>query len=52
MEKILYLCDKYDVILLEDVCESMGSKYTGKYLGSFGFASFYSIVIILSMDLM
>jgi CDP-6-deoxy-D-xylo-4-hexulose-3-dehydrase len=43
MEKILYLCEKYDVILLEDVCESMGSKYSGKYLGSFGFASFYSM---------
>jgi CDP-6-deoxy-D-xylo-4-hexulose-3-dehydrase len=43
MEKIIELCDKYDVILLEDVCESMGSKYQNKYLGSFGFASFFSM---------
>ncbi len=43
MEKIMELCDKYDVILLEDVCESMGSKYDGKYLGTFGFASFFSM---------
>jgi len=43
MEKILSLCEKYNVILLEDVCESMGSKYQGKYLGSFGFASFFSM---------
>jgi len=43
MEKVIDLCEKYEVILLEDVCESMGSKYQGKYLGSFGFASFYSM---------
>jgi CDP-6-deoxy-D-xylo-4-hexulose-3-dehydrase len=42
MSEIINLCEKYDVILLEDVCESMGSKYQGKYLGSFGFASFFS----------
>jgi len=43
MEKVVDLCEKYEVILLEDVCESMGSKYQNKYLGSFGFASFYSM---------
>ena len=43
MEKIVDLCDKYDVVLLEDVCESMGSKYGVKYLGTFGFASFFSM---------
>jgi len=43
MEKIMSLCEKYNVILFEDVCESMGSKYQGKYLGSFGFASFFSM---------
>jgi len=43
MERIISLCEKYDVILFEDVCESMGSKYQGKYLGSFGFASFFSM---------
>jgi CDP-6-deoxy-D-xylo-4-hexulose-3-dehydrase len=43
MDKILSLCEKYDVVLFEDVCESMGSKYQGKYLGSFGLASFFSM---------
>jgi CDP-6-deoxy-D-xylo-4-hexulose-3-dehydrase len=43
MEKVVSLCEKYDVVLFEDVCESMGSKYQGKYLGSFGFASFFSM---------
>jgi CDP-6-deoxy-D-xylo-4-hexulose-3-dehydrase len=43
MEKIINLCKKYDVTLFEDVCESMGSKYHNKYLGSFGLASFFSL---------
>ena len=43
MKKIVALCKKYNVLLLEDTCESMGSKYKGKYLGSFGLASFYSL---------
>ena len=43
MDKIVALCEKYDVTLFEDVCESMGSKYNDKYLGSFGYASFFSM---------
>ena len=43
MKEVVELCEKYNVILLEDVCESMGSKYQGQYLGSFGFASFFSM---------
>ena len=43
MGRVVELCDKYDVILLEDVCESMGSKYKEKYLGTFGLASFFSM---------
>lgn len=43
MLEVAKLCSKYDVILLEDVCESMGSQYQQQYLGSFGFASFFSM---------
>jgi CDP-6-deoxy-D-xylo-4-hexulose-3-dehydrase len=43
MNKVVSLCEKYDVLLLEDVCESMGSKCQGEHLGSFGFASFFSM---------
>jgi CDP-6-deoxy-D-xylo-4-hexulose-3-dehydrase len=43
MDKVVELCNKYNVILLEDVCESMGSKYKEKYLGTFGLASFFSM---------
>ena len=37
------MCEKYDVILLEDICESMGSKHNNKYLGAYGFASVFSL---------
>jgi CDP-6-deoxy-D-xylo-4-hexulose-3-dehydrase len=43
MNRIVELCKKYDVLLLEDACESMGSKYKGEYLGTFGLASFFSM---------
>ena len=42
MKKIQTLCEKHDVILLEDVCESTGSKYKGKKLGTFGAMSVFS----------
>jgi CDP-6-deoxy-D-xylo-4-hexulose-3-dehydrase len=42
MDRIVELCKKYDVILLEDVCESAGSSYKGQKLGTFGLASFFS----------
>lgn len=42
MEKVVNLCEKYDVILLEDACESMGSKYRKRKLGTFGKMSSFS----------
>ena len=42
MDEIVKLCSKYDVILLEDTCESMGCKYKGKNLGTFGKMSTFS----------
>ena len=43
MNKIVELCKKYNVELIEDVCESMGSKYQGKKLGTFGSVSLFSL---------
>jgi len=42
MNEIVRLCEKYNVILLEDVCESMGSKYKDQKLGTFGLMSTFS----------
>lgn len=40
--KIQELCKKYEVILLEDNCESLGTEYKGIKLGNFGLMSSYS----------
>ena len=36
MDRIMYLVKKYDLILLEDCCDALGSTYDNKPLGSFG----------------
>jgi CDP-6-deoxy-D-xylo-4-hexulose-3-dehydrase len=42
MDEILSLCDENDIYLLEDTCESVGSKYKEKKLGTFGTMSSFS----------
>lgn len=36
MDKIVELCKKHDVTLIEDAAESLGTYYKGKHTGSFG----------------
>ena len=36
MDKLMELVKKYDLILLEDCCDALGSTYDNKPLGSFG----------------
>lgn len=43
MNRIMDLKNKYDFLLLEDVCESFGSKYKKQNLGSFGDLSVFSL---------
>lgn len=42
IEKIKSICEKKNIILIEDTCESLGSKFKNKYLGSFGDFGTYS----------
>jgi CDP-6-deoxy-D-xylo-4-hexulose-3-dehydrase len=42
MERIIQLCNKYEVVLLEDNCESQGTSYQGIKLGNFGLMSSFS----------
>ena len=42
MDKIVKLCSDYDVILLEDTCESLGCEYKKTKLGTFGIMSSFS----------
>jgi CDP-6-deoxy-D-xylo-4-hexulose-3-dehydrase len=43
MVELVELCKLHNVFLLEDVCESLGSKHNNQYLGTFGYASFFSL---------
>ena len=41
MDELVKICKKKKLILFEDTCESLGTKYKSKYLGNFGdFASY------------
>ncbi|MDC2970853.1 DegT/DnrJ/EryC1/StrS family aminotransferase [Candidatus Pelagibacter sp.] len=42
MDEIMRIKKKYNLILIEDTCESLGSKYKNKYLGTFGEFSTFS----------
>jgi len=36
MDRVMHLVKKYDLILLEDCCDALGSTFDGEPLGSFG----------------
>lgn len=36
LDEIIALCEKYNVLLIEDAAESLGATYKGKQTGSFG----------------
>jgi len=36
MDKIMDICNKYDVTVVEDAAESLGAYYKGKHTGTFG----------------
>lgn len=43
MSEIVSICEDNNIVLIEDVCESMGSKFEEKYLGTFGLVSLFSL---------
>ncbi len=42
LEPIMYLCDKFGIILIEDAAEALGASYHGKFAGTFGKAGIFS----------
>lgn len=45
LKKIKNICDKNKIILIEDNCESLGSRYKRKLLGNYGLASTFSFFV-------
>jgi len=42
MDKIMEIAQKYNLAIIEDACEALGTDYKGKRVGSFGNASVFS----------
>jgi CDP-4-dehydro-6-deoxyglucose reductase, E1 len=42
MDKVMALCQKHGLVLIEDCCESLGAKFKGRPVGTFGIAGSYS----------
>jgi len=42
LDKVLEICEKYNLWLIEDNCDAVGSKYNGKYTGTFGHIATFS----------
>ncbi|MEN6332379.1 MAG: DegT/DnrJ/EryC1/StrS family aminotransferase, partial [Smithella sp.] len=42
MDRVLSICQKYNLILIEDCCESLGAAFKGKAVGTFGLAGSFS----------
>lgn len=45
IDKILEICKKRNILLIEDNCESVGSVYKGKKLGNYSIASTFSFYV-------
>lgn len=45
LDAIRNLCEERNIILIEDVCEALGSVYQGKKLGNWGLASTFSFFV-------
>lgn len=45
VQRIQDICSRRNIVLLEDNCESLGSKIGGKHLGNFGLAATFSFFI-------
>lgn len=42
IDKVMELAKKYDLWVIEDNCDALGSKYNGQYTGTFGHISTFS----------
>ena len=42
MDSLINICEKHNLLLIEDTCESMGARWGEQYAGTFGLASSFS----------
>ncbi|MBL0069074.1 MAG: DegT/DnrJ/EryC1/StrS family aminotransferase [Chitinophagaceae bacterium] len=49
MDALLFICKEYNLLLLEDACQSIGGTYKGKDLGTIGDAGTFSFDFVKTM---
>jgi len=49
LDSIISICKEYNLILLEDACQSIGASYKGKFLGTIGDAGTFSFDFVKIM---
>lgn len=49
IDALLNICKEHDLILLEDACQSIGSTYKGRTVGTYGAAGTYSFDFVKTM---
>ena len=42
MERVMEICKKHNLVLIEDCAHALGAKYKGQFVGTFGKAAFFS----------
>ncbi len=42
MDRVMSICHKHNLVLIEDCCESLGAQYKGQPVGTFGLAGSFS----------
>ena len=42
MDRVMALCERHNLVLIEDCCESLGATFKARKVGTFGIASAYS----------
>lgn len=50
MDKILELAEKYNLYVVEDACEALGSKYNGRFCGTIGDLGCFSFFVSHSIS--
>lgn len=51
MDAIMDFAEEHDLVVVEDSCDALGSKYQGKYLGTFGDVGTFSFYVAHQMTL-
>ena len=52
MDQLLKICDKYDILMIEDACMGIGGSINGKHPGTFGKANAFSMHPLKSLNVM